>query len=85
MLPRGFPNNLPAHDQPHHLVGPFENLVHAHVAQHALDWMIAQVTVAAVQLQAAVHRVEAHIRGEPLRLRGKPRCAGRALVTALAA
>ena len=29
--------NFSAHDQPHHLVGAFENMMHAHVAQHALD------------------------------------------------
>ena len=29
--------------------------MHAHVAQHPLDRMIAQIAVAAVQLQAAVH------------------------------
>ena len=35
--------------------------MHAHVAQHALDRMVAQIAVAAVQLQAAVDHLEADI------------------------
>src|SRR5688572_7876732 len=39
--------------------------------------MVAQIAVPAMQLKAAVHRLEADIGGETLCLRGKPRRAGR--------
>src|SRR6202521_770075 len=67
------PQQVAADDHPHHLVGALENLMDAHVAQHALDRMIAQVTVAAVELQATFERLEASVRGEPLRISGKAR------------
>jgi len=38
--------------------------MHAQVAQHALDGMVAQITVAAVKLQTAIDHVEAHIGGQ---------------------
>ena len=80
------PQQVPADDQPHHLVGAFQDLVHAHVAQHALDRMVAQIAVAAVQLQAAVDHLETCVGGEPLGHRGKPRARrARASPTASAA
>jgi hypothetical protein len=42
------PEQLLADDQPHHLDGALEYLVRAHVAQHALDRMIAQAAVTAM-------------------------------------
>src|SRR3982750_1750444 len=53
--------HVTADDQPHHLVGAFEDLVHPHVAQHALDRMVAQIAVTAMELQAAVHRIDSDI------------------------
>ena len=50
--------------------------MHAHVAQHALDRMIAQVAIAAVQLQAAIDHREAGIGGKEFGLRGQPRGGG---------
>ena len=41
-------------DNAHDLVGAFEDLVHAHVAQIALDREVLQVAVTAVQLQRVV-------------------------------
>src|SRR6266849_1961838 len=70
------PAHIPAHDQPHHLVGAFQDLVHAQVAQYALDRVIAQIAVAAVELQAAIDHIEAGIGREPLRHGGEPRGAG---------
>src|SRR5262245_22518873 len=57
---------IPAHDQPHYLVGALENLVHAQIPQHPLDRMIAQIAIAAVDLQAAVDHGKAGVGGEPL-------------------
>ena len=73
------PSMCAADDQSHDLVGAFQDLVHAHVAQHALDRMIAQIAVTAMQLQAAIDHLEAGIGGKPLGLRGKPRGGGLAL------
>src|SRR5258707_6204274 len=69
------PQQIPADNQPHHLVGAFEDLVYAQVAQDALDWVIAQVAVAAVKLQTAIHHRKTGIGGKPLGHGGKPRCA----------
>src|SRR5712671_3376134 len=60
-FPRSIPQQVPADDQSHHLVGALENLVHAQIPQNALDGMIAQIAVAAVKLQAAIDHVEAGI------------------------
>ena len=79
------PQHVAADDQPHHLVGAFQDLMHAHVAQHALDRMVAQIAVAAVQLQAAVDHVEAGIGREPLGHGGEPRAPGSRRSTATAA
>ena len=67
---------ITANDQPHHLVGAFQNLVHAQIAQDALDWMIAQVAVAAVKLQAAIDDLEPGVSRKPLRLRHEARGRG---------
>src|SRR5262245_39994274 len=42
---------IPAHDQPHHLVSTLENLMHGQIPQHALDGMIAQIAVAMPSVQ----------------------------------
>src|SRR3569833_2513096 len=64
---RSIPQHRARDDDAHDLVGAFEDLVHAHVAQHALDGMVAQIAVAAVHLQAAIDDVEAGVGGEALR------------------
>src|ERR1051326_7916767 len=46
--------------------------MNAHVAQHAFDRMIAQIAIAAVELQAAVDRLEAGVGREPFRHGGEP-------------
>ncbi len=46
--------------------------MHTNVAQNALDRMIAQIAVAAVQLQAAIDHVEPRIGCKTLCLCGKP-------------
>ena len=50
--------------------------MHAHIAQHSLDRMIAQISVAAVQLQAAIHCLETCIGCKSFCHRCKPRRAG---------
>src|SRR6185312_14025590 len=50
--------------------------MHAQIAQHALDRVIAQVAIAAMHLQTAVDHLEAGVSGEAFRLRRKPRRAG---------
>src|ERR1700730_14195437 len=73
-------DEIAAHDQPHDLVAAFENLVDPHVAQHALDRVIAQIAVAAMELQAAIDGLEARIGREPLRHGGEPGRPGQAAV-----
>src|ERR1043166_9638183 len=60
------PQHVAADDQPHHLVGAFQYLVHAHVAQDALDWMVAHIAQTDVQWQSAVDRLETGVGGQPL-------------------
>ncbi len=62
-----------ADDEPHDFVGAFQYLMDAHIAQDALNGMIAQIAITAMQLQAAIHHLEARIGSKALRLRGKPR------------
>src|SRR5580704_9046525 len=53
------PHQKPArNDHPHDLVGAFEDLVNAQVAQIALDGKVLQVAVAAMQLQRLVDDLE---------------------------
>src|SRR5439155_26704561 len=73
------PQQITADDQPHHLVGAFQDLVDAHVAQDPLDRMIAQVAVAAVKLQAAVDDIEAGVGGVSFGHGGEPRAVRLAL------
>src|SRR6476469_4581952 len=47
--------------------------MHAHVAQDAFDWMIAQVAVPTMQLQPAIDHLETRIGGKSLGLRGQTR------------
>src|ERR1044072_9072859 len=56
---------LPADDQPHDLIGAFQDLVNPQVPQDALDGMIAQIAVAAMQLQAAIDHLEPGIGRKP--------------------
>src|SRR6201999_3760438 len=56
----------PRDDHAHDLVGAFEDLVHAQVAQIALDGEVLQVAVAAMQLQRVVDDLEADVGGEAL-------------------
>ena len=53
--------------------------MHAHVAQDALDGIIAQIAIAAMQLQAAIDDLETRIGGKALGLRGEARRCGLAL------
>src|SRR6185437_15719748 len=64
------PQHSATDDQPHDLVGAFEYLVHTDVAQDALNRMIAQIAVAAMQLQAAIDHLETRIGRKALGLRG---------------
>src|SRR5690606_5148259 len=48
------PQQVPPNDQPHDLVGALEDRVHAQVAPEALDRVVHQVAVAAVELERAV-------------------------------
>src|SRR5665213_70394 len=45
---RSIPQHRAGDDDAHDLVGAFEDLVHAHIAQDALDRVVAQIAVAAV-------------------------------------
>src|SRR5207248_11782557 len=49
---------VPADDQPHDLVGAFEDLMHPQVPQDALDGMVAQIAIAAMELKTAIHHLE---------------------------
>src|SRR5215472_3118197 len=53
-------------DHPHDLVGAFEDLVDAHVAQIALDREILQVAVAAKELQRLVADMKPGVGRQPL-------------------
>ena len=55
-----------ADDDTHDLVRSFQDLVHARVAQQALQRVFADVAVAAVQLQGLVHHGKACIGGKAL-------------------
>src|SRR5271169_2697972 len=57
---------MPGDDHPHDLVGAFEDLVHAQIAQIALDRKVLQIAVAAEQLQRLVADVEPGISRETL-------------------
>ena len=59
--------------------------MHAHVAQDALDRMVAQVAVAAVQLQAAIDHLEAGVGGKRLACAASRVAAGSPSPTATAA
>ena len=52
------------HDQPHDLVGAFEDLVHAQVPDNLLDAVIREIAVAAVQLQALIGHLRARLGDE---------------------
>ncbi len=54
--------------------------MHAQIPQHALDRVVAQVAIAAVELQATVDHVEAGVGGKPLGHGGAPRRVGVAAV-----
>src|SRR5690348_9934430 len=66
MRSRLLPQQVAGDDDAHDLVGAFEDLVHPHVAQIALDREVLEITVAAVQLQRLVGDTEAGIGGEVL-------------------
>src|SRR5215831_13895858 len=70
------PEHSAADDHAHDLVGTLKYLMHAHVAQDALDRMIAQIAIAAMQLQAAIDHLETRIGSKALGLGGKT-CCGR--------
>ena len=53
-------------DDAHDLVGAFEDLVHAQIAQIALDREILEIAVAAMQLQRLVDDMKPGIGGEAL-------------------
>src|SRR4029078_4981259 len=61
-----------ADDEPHDFVGALKNLVHPHIAQYALDGIVAQIAITAMQLQAAIDRFKPCICCKPLCLRRKP-------------
>src|SRR5436190_21926062 len=71
---------VPADDQPHDLVGAFEDLMHAQVPQDALNGMVAQVAIAAMELEAAIDHLEAGIGRKPLGHGRQPRGAALAPV-----
>src|SRR6218665_2640945 len=56
----------PRNDQAHDFVAAFQYLVHAGVAQQALDRVLADVAVAAVQLQRLVADGKADVGGKAL-------------------
>src|SRR5581483_6649753 len=56
-------------DDAHDLVGAFEDLMHPHVAEVALDRELLQIPVAAMELQRGVADLEAHVGREALRHR----------------
>src|SRR5260370_33637356 len=64
-------------DHPHDLVGTFEDLVHAQVAEIALDGEVLQVAVAAMQLQRLVDDLKPDIGRETLAHRRGLRRLGR--------
>src|SRR5918994_4578910 len=53
-------------DQPHDLVGAFEDLVHPDISEEALYCVFLYVAVAAVQLQGVVAHVEGDVGGKSL-------------------
>eukprot|EP00470_Lotharella_oceanica_P016683 CAMPEP_0170192284 /NCGR_PEP_ID=MMETSP0040_2-20121228/53756_1 /TAXON_ID=641309 /ORGANISM="Lotharella oceanica, Strain CCMP622" /LENGTH=116 /DNA_ID=CAMNT_0010440595 /DNA_START=366 /DNA_END=713 /DNA_ORIENTATION=- len=55
-----------ANDVAHNLVGPLQNLMHAHVAKVTLRVVLLDVAVAPMHLQGAVADLEAHVRRESL-------------------
>src|SRR4029079_16013503 len=61
-----------ADDDPHDLVGALKNLVDPHIAQYALDGIVAQIAITAMQLQAAIDHFKPCICCTALCLRRKP-------------
>src|SRR5208283_1391050 len=51
----------PTDDHPHDFVGPFQDSMHPQVADDLLETILAQVAVAAVQLQGLVGDLEARV------------------------
>src|ERR1700721_2476549 len=69
-------DHLTRHDQPHDLVGAFQNLMHPQVAHDLFDAVLAQVTVTAMQLQRLVGDLETDIGTEALGHRAQHRGIG---------
>ena len=76
------PQQPPGDDDAHDLVGAFEDLVDAQIAQMALDREVPEVAVAAMQLQRLVDDVEPGVGGDALGHRTVQRRLGVALVEA---
>src|SRR5215212_195047 len=60
------PQQLAGNDHPHDLIGALQDAVHPEVAQHALDRMVLEVAVAAVELQGLVGDLKTGVGGEAL-------------------
>src|SRR5690606_33773987 len=53
-------------DQPHHLVGAFQNAMYPGIAQVALKRILADITIAAKELQSLVTDAITHVGGKTL-------------------
>src|SRR6185369_8845459 len=71
-MPSLVPQHCTADDQAHDLIRTLKNLMHTYITQHAFDRVIAQVAVAAVQLQAAIDHIEPRIGCKTFCLCGEP-------------
>src|SRR3546814_7515105 len=61
---------------PHHLIGAFEDRMDAQVAPETLDRIVAQIAIAAEQLQRVVDDLAAIVGREPFRHRREARLVG---------
>src|SRR3546814_1832652 len=68
---------VPSDDHPHHLIGAFEDRMDAQVAPETLDRIVAQIAIAAEQLQRVVDDLAAIVGREPFRHRREARLVGR--------
>ena len=62
---------LPRDEQAHHLIGAFQNAMHAQIAPEAFDRIVAQIAIAAEHLQRAVRHAAARVGGKTLGHGGK--------------
>src|SRR4029077_1796885 len=76
------PQQVAGDDDAHDFVGAFEDLVDAQVAQVALDREIAEIAVAAMQLQRLVDDMKPGVSGEALGHRAMQGRGGIAVVEA---